>query len=210
LIHVLVEGGEIFAEIINGNPRDAGNAVIRGLLEGWRGGEVGDAFAKNADVVAHDVNDGAFYSKEKSVEVLLADAVTDLASESRIELIFGDGAELGAIGIGARIFGIESHVERLGGDVYFIDLLPRPFEIWATWGDDADLGVGVAPAFLRLERLGDGIIEGCLVAKAFGSSEDGFHGSFVLVDGVKPCDEVAHEKPSGGTNEKAEEDLHKG
>ena len=158
LIHMLVEGGEIFAEIVNGNPGDAGNAVVCRRFKGWRGGEVGDAFAKDADVVAHDVNDGAFHSKKKSVEVSFADSVTDLASEPSIELIFGDGAELGTIGIGARILGIEGHVESLGGDVYFIDLLPRPFEIGAAWRDDADLRVGVATALLRRKRLGDGII----------------------------------------------------
>jgi hypothetical protein len=58
-----------------------------------RRGEIGDALAQHADEVAHDVDDGALHAEEIRVEIALGDAVANLAGETGVELVLGDGVD---------------------------------------------------------------------------------------------------------------------
>ena len=93
--------------------------------------EVGDALAQHRDEVAHHVGDRVLHAEEVGVEVALGDPVADLAGQPGVELVLGDRLQDGAALVGARVFRVEGHVHRLGGDRDLVDLLPRPLEVRA-------------------------------------------------------------------------------
>ena len=107
----------------------------------------------------------------------------DLASQSGVQLILGDGLEEGAPLIGPGIRRIIGHVQRLRGHGYLVDLLPGPLEVGTAGWDHPHLGIGVAIPLLHRQVLGDGIIQGGRAAHPLSPAEGGLHSPFILGDG---------------------------
>lgn len=207
---MVVQVAEIFAQVIDGNTGDAEGSFgsrFAIVVRRWgRGFEVGDAFAEDADEVTHDVGDGVANSEEEGVEIPFGDAVAELAGEAGVQLIFRDGVEDGAVLVGFGCLGVEGHIDGLRGDVHFVDLFPRPFEIRTSRRNDTEDGRIVTFAFFGGEGLGNGVIENGIRPDAFGATEGSFHRAFVLIDGVKPGEEVAQEKPGDEPADNSEDD----
>ncbi len=219
VVHELVEVAQVFAQVVDGNPRHDAlghrvlvNRRVAAVVRHDRrdgdglGLEIGDALAQDADEIRHDVNHGLFHAEEVRVQVAFAHAVANLAGEAGVELVLGDGFEHLALRIGARVFEVERHVERLRRHGDFVNLLPGHFQIRPAGTDDAHLRVDVAVAFVRTERFRDGIVErGAVRADALGAAEARFHGALVLVDGVEAAEQVAHDEPRGEAEKNTDE-----
>lgn len=170
--------------------------------------EIGDALAEDGDEISHDVDQRPFDAEEEGVEILLADVIADLAGESGVELVFGDGLELGAGFVGGAVLQVDGHVEDFRGDGDFVDFLPGHFEIEAAGLDDAHLRIAIALAFFRMEELAEWSFVSGGVADAFGTAEAGFDRAFVLTDGVHAEDEDAYDEPGECSEEETGEEFH--
>ena len=210
VVHVLVEIAHVFADVVDRDADGGGSSrVLRISRRIQRCLKGGDALAQDADEVAHDVGVGVLHAEDEGVEIALGDAKADLAIEPDIELILGDGIEDAAGVVGGRIIGIPGHVHRAGGDVHFVHGLPRPFKVRTTRLDDAHLRVVVAQFLIGGEMLRDGIINRAKIADALRTPEAGFDRAFVLIDRVKPGDQVTHQEPDEESNKTAKGDGHK-
>ena len=164
--------------------------------------EVGDPLAQDRDKVADHVHDRLLHAEQIGVQIALTHAVADLAGQANVELILGDGGQLGAALVGGWVLGVEGHVGRLSGDRDLVDPFPGPLPVGAARRYDAHLGVGVALALLGPQVLGEGVFERGF-AQALGSAEDRLDRALVLVDGVEAADQVAHQEPCDETGDQA-------
>ena len=149
--------------------------------------------------------DRAIDAEEIGVEILLGDPIADLAVQAGEELILRDSFEDRAPGVGGGRFGVVGHVHRLRGDVDLVDFFPGPLEVRTAGGDDTDLRITIPLALLLIEGLGDGVVDRGRNTNAFGSSEPGFHGPFVLIDREETRDHVAYDEPADESHSTAED-----
>ena len=167
--------------------------------------EIGDALAQDGDEIPHHVRDRAIDAEEIRVEIVLADPIADLALQAGVELVFGHRLEDRAAGVGGGRFRVVGHVHRLRGDVDLVDFFPGPFEVRAAGRDDTNLRITIPLALLLIEGLGDGVVDRGRSSHAFGPSEPGFHGPFVLIDREETSDHVAYDEPANESHSTAED-----
>ena len=128
-----------------------------------------------------------------------------LPLQARVELILGDRLQQTLFVEAARIFRIESHIDRLGGNRDFIDTLPGPFEIRAARRNHPELRIVVAFLLLGRELRRNRRIGGHRLPHPLGSAKGGLHRTLILIDGEKPRDEITNEKPGYKTDATSEE-----
>ncbi len=82
-VHVVVEVAQVLAQVVDRDARSRPSPALgerrAGRSPAWRRLEVGDALAQDRDEVAHHVHDRALHAEQVGVQVLLGDAVADLA-----------------------------------------------------------------------------------------------------------------------------------
>ena len=142
------------------------------------------------------------------IEIAVADPIADLAGQTGVELILGHRLEQRAIGIRHRRGRIERHVHRLGGDRDLVNLFPRPLEVWAARGNDAELRIVVALFFLVGQWIGDRIVGRHGPFDPLRPSKRGLDGPFILVDRIDPGNQITDQKPGDKSDDDPDENWH--
>ncbi len=88
-----------------------------------------DAFPQNGYKITHDVSDRIFDPKKIRIEITLADGVTDLPFQTRIQLVLGDRFQHRAVLIRLGVIRIQSDAGGFRGDGDLVYFLPGKFEM---------------------------------------------------------------------------------
>src|SRR5215469_3494633 len=200
---MFVEVAQILAQIVDGDTTAAW-LCRTGHSGRFKGG---DALAQYGNEITDDVRDGTVDAEDVGIQIPLRNVVADLARESGVELVLGDGLHHCARLVRAGRVGVERHVDGLGGNGNLVDFLPRPFEIGTAGHDDANLGILIALLFLRVQRSRDGIVEGGGSGNAFGSSKAGLYRPLVLINGVNPSRQITYQEPDHKTDENSDKNV---